>query len=259
MALYAAIGAEFKKAILSELDSLVDVRIQRVITQTLKQVAYDYSLNYKELKTRYCTVTPPAPPPSPVAPPVQPPVQPPAQPPVQPPVAPPTPPQVPPVPQVPSAAAGPPVAPESQLPMSKMKKRDLEMECERRGLCPDGTISELKERVKHARLLEKPAKKARKPKDPNAPKKERKKKEVSPSPPAASSASAAPAAPAAPVKASRPLEIEDDEEDNLDDADEFEKEFDEEDDQGETMQSRIRRLLAAHGEELNEDDDFADA
>jgi len=251
MSLYAAIGAEFKKAILSELDSLVDVRIQRVITQTLKQVAYDYSLNYKELKTRYCTVTPPAPPPSPVAPP--------AQPPAKPPVAPPTPPQVPPtppVPQVPSAAAGPPVAPESQLPMSKMKKRDLEIECERRGLCPDGTISELKERVKHARLLEKPAKKARKPKDPNAPKKERKKKEVSPSPPAASSASAAPAAP---VKASRPLEIEDDEEDNLDDADEFEKEFDEEDDQGETMQSRIRRLLAAHGEELNEDDDFADA
>lgn len=255
MALYAAIGAEFKKAILSELDALVEERLKRVITQTLKQVAHDYSLNYKDLKTRYCAD------PSAPAPPAPPPVQPPSVP------APPTPPQVapvaavPPPPQVPSAAA---VPPESQLPMSKMKKRDLELECERRGLCPDGTISELKERVKHARLLEKPAKKARKPKDPNAPKKERKK---SPSPPAASSASGAPAtsatpaapvAPGAPLKAPRPLEIEDDDVD-LDDADEFEKEFDEEDDQGETMQSRIRRLLAEHGEELDEDDDFADA
>jgi hypothetical protein len=138
MSLYAAIGAEFKKAILSELDSLVDVRIQRVITQTLKQVAYDYSLNYKDLKTRYCTVTPPAPPPSPVQPPVQPP----------------TPPQVPPVAAAPQV---PPVAPESQLPMSKMKKRDLELECERRGLCPDGTISELKERVKKIQLRRKEA------------------------------------------------------------------------------------------------------
>ena len=54
MALYAAIGAEFKKAILSELDALVEDRLKRVITQTLKQVAHDYSLNYKELKTRYC-------------------------------------------------------------------------------------------------------------------------------------------------------------------------------------------------------------
>lgn len=255
MALYAAIGAEFKKAILSELDALVEERLKRVITQTLKQVAHDYSLNYKDLKTRYCAD------PSAPAPPAPPPVQPPSVP------APPTPPQVapvaavPPPPQVPSAAA---VPPESQLPMSKMKKRDLELECERRGLCPDGTISELKERVKHARLLEKPAKKARKPKDPNAPKKEWKK---SPSPPAASSASGAPAtsatpaapvAPGAPLKAPRPLEIEDDDVD-LDDADEFEKEFDEEDDQGETMQSRIRRLLAEHGEELDEDDDFADA
>ena len=256
MALYAAIGAEFKRAILSELDALVEERLKRVITQTLKQVAHDYSLNYKDLKTRYCAS---APPPAPALPPSVP--------------APPTPPQVAPVaavppapagPQVPSAAAGPPapaVPPESQLAMSKMKKRDLELECERRGLCPDGTISELKERVKHARLLEKPAKKARKPKDPNAPKKERKK---SPSPPAASSASGAPAtsaapvAPGAPLKAPRPLEIEDDDVD-LDDADEFEKEFDEEDDQGETMQSRIRRLLAEHGEELDEDDDFADA
>ena len=55
MALYSAIGVAFKASIMSELDRLVDERIRTVINQTLKQVAHDYDLDYKELKTRYCS------------------------------------------------------------------------------------------------------------------------------------------------------------------------------------------------------------
>jgi hypothetical protein len=148
------------------------------------------------------------------------------------------------------------VAPASSevLPLSKMKKRDLEIELERRGLCPDGTIPELKDRLKHARLLEKPVKKARKPKDPNAPKKdpnapkkERKAKE--PKTPPNSPAKSTPVPPA-PVKAPKPVEPEEEEEeadDRMDLADdqEFMDEMDEEEDD---RMNRLRAMLADAGE-----------
>ena len=169
MALYAAIGAEFKSSILKEFDSLLDERIRAVITQTLKQVAHDYELNYKELKSRYCSkeslteydvpgstqvvsvdleVDAPVP-----------------------------------KPKKPSAkrAAKEPKASSEQgdklLALSKMKKADLIEECERRGLDSEGTIPQLKERVKDARAGAEPVKEPKakskvKPKEPKVKAKE---------------------------------------------------------------------------------------
>jgi hypothetical protein len=55
MALYAAIGSEFKSSIMAEFSSILDERIRSVINRTLKQVAHDYELDYKELKSKYCS------------------------------------------------------------------------------------------------------------------------------------------------------------------------------------------------------------
>ena len=256
--MFSALSASFKSSILKEFDALLDARIQGVIEGTLKKVADDYKLSYGELKMRY-TLTPiktvtvdledeechesaehsaitetfARTPDAPVA-------------------------------KVVTPDAPAKVAPE-QLPMSKMKKRDLELECERRGLCPDGTISELKERVKQARLLEKPAKKARKPKDPNAPKKERKPKDPN-APKKVPKVQEAP--PPAPVVV--PLEDEEfypckpcvvPEREEPEEPEEPEEELGLEDedleDEDNSMKARLRKILQDAGE-LDEDEEFED-
>ena len=111
MALFAAIGDRF-------------------ISKILKQVAHDYKLDYEEMKSRYLgaesfekqrelqTLD------------------------LSEPVAP--------VKKARKPRA--PKAPSDQVPLSKMKKADLVAECEKLGLDPEGTIAQLKERVKEARL-----------------------------------------------------------------------------------------------------------
>ena len=148
MALYTAIGSQFKASLMKEFDSLLDERIKSVITQTLKQVAHDYDLDYKALKNRYCSkeslveyVTvdlnearhearheaetqivdhdeyafEPEPEPKVT------------------------------VPKAKVTASKPAMA------LSKMKKAELVEECEVRGLDSEGTVSQLRERLKDSR------------------------------------------------------------------------------------------------------------
>jgi hypothetical protein len=241
MALYSVIGADFKSSLMAEFESLLDERIKTVITRTLKQVAHDYDLDYKSLKSRYCSkesleeydvpgqtqlVTvdlepEPAPAPAPAV----------------------------------KAKKNEPKAKESKavMALSKMKKGDLVLECEERGLDSEGTVSQLKERLKEAREQEsspapKKEKKAPAPKkEKPAPKKEKKapapKKEVAPPPPPAA------------------LEEEDEDEDADDEdicqrADVEDEEFDElEEDDGVSMQEKLRKLLAEAEEEEEEYED----
>ena len=139
MALYAAIGAEFKSSILAELSTILDDRIKSVINRTLKQVAHDYELDYKSLKARYCSkeslgeyelpeqtqlvtvdLEPEAEPePEPA-----------------------------PAPKKVATKAPKAKASVAVMALSKMKKGDLVRECEERGLDSEGTVSQLKERVK---------------------------------------------------------------------------------------------------------------
>ena len=252
MALYAAIGAEFKSSILKEFDSLLDERIRAVITQTLKQVAHDYELNYKELKSRYCSkeslteydvpgstqvvsvdleVDAPVP-----------------------------------KPKKPSAkrAAKEPKASSEQgdklLALSKMKKSDLIEECERRGLDSEGTIPQLKERVKDARAGAEPVKEPKakskvKPKEPKVKAKEPKVKPKEPvvQPPPASLEEEE----FEPVCRKYPDEVEDEDVEEEEEDIEVEDELDDED--VDDRQTRLRKILASYGEQLDEDDEFADA
>jgi len=244
MALYAAIGAEFKSSILKEFDSLLDERIRTVITQTLKQVAHDYELNYKELKARYCSkeslteydvpggtqvvsvdleVDAPVPKPK--------------------------------KPSAKRAAKEPKAASEQGdklLALSKMKKADLIEECERRGLDSEGTIPQLKERVKDARAGAEPVKEAKAPK---AKPKEAKVKAKEPfvQPPPASLEEEE----FEPVCRKCPDEVEDEDVEEEEEEIEVEDELDDED--VEDRQTRLRKILASYGEQLDEDDEFADA
>jgi hypothetical protein len=148
MALYTAIGSQFKASLMKEFDSLLDERIKSVITQTLKQVAHDYDLDYKALKNRYCSkeslveyVTTVdlnearhearqeaetqivdhdeyAFEPEPVV--------------------------------KPKAKANV-TASKPAMALSKMKKAELVEECEVRGLDSEGTVSQLRERLKDSR------------------------------------------------------------------------------------------------------------
>ncbi len=250
--MFSALSASFKSSILKEFDTLLDARIQGVIESTLKKVADDYKLSYGELKTRY-TLTPVKTVTVDLEDSVS--VDESAEP-------------ITTFKETPAVALAVPVAPDApeQLPMSKMKKRDLELECERRGLCPDGTISELKERVKQARLLEKPVKKARKPKDPNAPKKERKPKDPNAPKKVPKVKEAVPAPPPAPVV----VPLEEDEEfypckpcvvPEPEDREEPEEELGLEDedleDEDDSMKARLRKILQDAGE-LDEDEEFED-
>jgi hypothetical protein len=245
MALYSAIGVDFKAGLMKEFESLVDERIRTVINQTLKQVCHDYDLDYKSLKARYCskaslveyetpaskTVTvdleetqvvhhaeAPSEPASPK----------------------------------PKSKGKAPKAkvPEKALPaLSKMKKAELVEECEVRGLDSEGTVAQLRERLKESRdgvsEKKKAPSKAKEVKEKKAPKE---KKKLPPPPPP-------------PVEA---LEEEGDEDEDAED-DEVSKdvcqrvpvddeEFEEEDDD-EDLQSRLRKILADAGEE---EEDFED-
>jgi hypothetical protein len=233
MALYAAIGAEFKRAVLSDLESLLDERIKSVITQTLKQVAHDYELDYKELKSRYCSKesldeyefpghtqvvtvdleekhsT-----------------------------------EAPEVPKKESKA----VVPKAVMALSKMKKGDLVLECEERGLDSEGTVSQLKERLKAARDGEgtapvkkssapKKEKAASKPKEKAKPKE--KKKAVVPPPP--------------------PVALEEDEEEDPDEDEDICQRVDEEfEDEDEDDTIRLQRNLQKILAEAEEEEDYED-
>ena len=136
MALFAVLGSEFKSSILKELDSVIDERIKDVIVKVLRQVSKDYSLDYKEVKSRYCdpsSFDEFIPNPSLFSPP----------------------PETPPPPPSKKKKSPPSSSSEEEvlLPLSKMKKSDLVDECIRRGIDSDGTVSQLKERVKEARTL----------------------------------------------------------------------------------------------------------
>ena len=243
MALYAAIGAEFKSSIMAEFSTMLDERIRSVINRTLKQVAHDYELDYKELKAKYCskeslgeyelpeqtqvvtvdleeeiTPVPKAPEPKPAPKPA---------------------------PKAPKAKA-----PGAVMALSKMKKGDLVKECEERGLDSEGTVAQLKERVKEARDKDEPAptreKKAptREKKAP-APTKEKApaKKEVVPPPP--------------PVA----LEEEADEdvcqraeEPDTEEEEDADEEW-EDTDTGASLKDRLRKILADAGEEEEEYED----
>ena len=235
MALYAAIGAEFKSSIMAEFSTMLDERIRSVINRTLKQVAHDYELDYKELKVKYCSkeslgeyelpeqtqvVTVDLEP------------------------------EITPAPKLPEPKPAPKVvkapkakAPSAVMALSKMKKGDLVKECEERGLDSEGTVSQLKERVKEARDKETPVKekKAPAPTKEKAPAKEKavkeKKKEVVPPPP--------------------PVALEEEADEDIcpraeeeDDEEEWEKA-----DTGASLKDRLRRILADAGEEEEEEYD----
>ena len=291
--MYAAIGAEFKRSVMAEFSSLLDERIKSVITQTLKQVAHDYELNYKELKSKYCskeslneyetqTVSvdleldathhdEPEAEPKKKLPKAK-------------------------APKEPKESAGQPKAPnepseqgDKPLALSKMKKADLVEECERRGLDSEGTIPQLKERVKDARAAEEPAKtkvkepkkaskvkesaehstkpKVKEPKEPKAPKKSTKVKEpdAPPVPPAPSLEEED----FEPVCRRCPDEVDDEvEEDAVGeedadaedaDAEDVEVEDELEDEDVEDRQTRLRKILASYGDQFDEDDEFIEA
>jgi hypothetical protein len=247
MALYAAIGAEFKSDILAELTTILDERIKSVINRTLKQVAHDYELDYKVLKARYCSkeslgeyelpgqtqlVTVDLEPEAEAEPEITP--------------------EPAPAPAPKKVATKAPKAKASVavMALSKMKKGDLVRECEERGLDSEGTVSQLKERVKEARDKEEPVpkpkekKKAPAPSKEKAPAKEKKKekKEVAPAPPPPP-----------------PVALEEDADEDIcprtEDAEDAEDEEWEEADTGASLQDRLRKILAEAGEEEEEYDE----
>ena len=308
MALYAAIGTEFKRSVMAEFSTLLDERIKSVITQTLKQVAHDYELNYKELKSKYCskeslneyetqTVS----------------VdleldathhdEPEAEPKKKLPKAPKESAEHSTKPKAVKESATQPKAssPSEQgdkpLALSKMKKADLVEECERRGLDSEGTIPQLKERVKDARAAEEPAKpKVKEPKkaskakesaehstkpkvkEAKAPKesaehstKPKKATKVKESAKHSTKPDAPPVPPAPsleeedfePVCRRCPDEVDDEVEEDEGaeeaDAEDVEVEDELEDEDVEDRQTRLRKILASYGDQFDEDDEFIEA
>lgn len=244
MALFAAIGDRF-------------------IAKILKQVANDYSLDFEEMKTRYCgkssfelmvptkqvEVDLEAPEPE-----------------VE------SEPEIEVAPQPKKKAATKkkaekvkePKEDTSKKPMalSKMKKPELVAECEERGLDSEGTVAQLKERLKEARDLEgaapkkkAPAKKAEKAKEPKEKKKAPSKKKAEKAPPP----------PPEPLEEEAETEAEDEEPDSpggirakmLKEAKNFEEEEpEEEEEEEEDLQERLRKILAEAEEEEFEDEDL---
>jgi len=247
MALYAAIGAEFKSSLMKEFDSLLDERIRSVITRTLKQVAHDYELSYKDLKARYCSkesldtydvpgntqvVTV----------------------------------DLEPTESVKEAEPAKVVVSKSFMALSKMKKGDLVRECEERGLDSEGTVSQLKDRVKEARDKESPASSPKEKKS-SAPKE---KKEKAPAPKEKEKKAPAPKKSKVVVPPPPPVALEEEEEDEgaeaeadedicqrVDDDEEFVDEDAE--DAGGSIQERLRKLLAEANEEEEEEEYDEDA
>jgi len=246
MALFAAIGDRF-------------------VAKILKQVANDYNLDFEEMKTRYCgkssfelmvptkqvevdledpdrfAINSKTPEPESDT-------------------------EIVPAPKAKKKASKPKEPKEDTskklMALSKMKKPDLVAECEERGLDSEGTVAQLKERVKEARESESPAapKAAKKP----AAKKEKVAKETKEKK-APSKKKVAPPPPPPPEPLEEELEEEDVETDGeeepdspggvrakmLREAKEFEEEPEEEE---EDLQARLRKILAEAEEEEFEDE-----
>ena len=231
MALFAAIGDRF-------------------ISKILRQVASDYNLDFEEMKARYCgessfELSEPVKPKGPKVQGPKPnvlevdlealpaPVK----------VPKPKAPAKPKAPKVPKVPGDTDPEPEKLMALSKMKKPELVAECDSRGLDSEGTVAQLKDRVKDAREAagDGPTKGKGKTK-PKAPKKV----SLPPPPP--------------PV----PLEEEGDTVDEEGDPDkeevdpeedEFEVEAEEDD-----LQARLRKILAeAEEEEFEEEEEIEEA
>ena len=233
MALFSAIVDVFVAKVRKEVQASIDVFIEDMrkkisadadgsgdlfVGKIAKQIASDYSLDYSEIKARYCgkssfeVPVPEAAPEVPVSKPepvkakkVKVPVD--------------DPPSV--------VFSGPLMA------FSKMKKGDLVSECERRNLDSEGTVSQLKERVKEARDADSPVAAAPKGKGKGKAKaapKAKGKKDKSPPPPP----------PPPPQSDFVPLEEEVDDDDDNGESD-LEK--------GDSLQARLRQMLGAEAEE----------
>lgn len=233
MALFAAIGDRF-------------------ISKILRQVASDYNLDFEEMKARYCgessfelsaPVKPKVPKvqvqgpnvlevdlealPAPVK--------------VPKPKAP-AKPKAPKVPKVVPTPGDTEPEPEKLMALSKMKKPELVAECDSRGLDSEGTVAQLKDRVKDARESDPAAATKGKGKTkPKAPKK------VPPPPPP----------PIVPLEEEGDTDKEEECDPDKEDPeeDEFEVEAEEDD-----LQARLRKILAeAEEEEFEEEEEIEEA
>jgi len=249
MALFAAIGDRF-------------------IAKILKQVASDYDLDFEEMKTRYCgkssfelmvptkQVQVDLEAPEPVV----------SEPEVE------SEPEIEVAPKPKKKAATKKKAEKVNEPkedtskklmaLSKMKKPELVAECEERDIDSEGTVAQLKERLKEAREIEgvaapkkkAPAKKAEKAKEPKEPKEKKKA-------PSKKKAEKAPPPPPEPLEEEVETEAEDEEPDSpggirakmLKEAKNFEEEEPEEEEE-EDLQERLRKILAEAEEEEFEDE-----
>ena len=250
MALFAAIGDRF-------------------IAKILKQVASDYDLDFEEMKTRYCgkssfelmvptkQVQVDLEAPEPVV----------SEPEVE------SEPEIEVAPKPKKKAATKKKAEKVNEPkedtskklmaLSKMKKPELVAECEERDIDSEGTVAQLKERLKEAREIEgavpkkkAPAKKAEKAKEPKEPKEKKKA-------PSKKKAEKAPPPPPEPLEEEVETEAEDEEPESpggirakmLKEAKNFEEEEPEEEEE-EDLQERLRKILAeAEEEEFEEEFD----
>ena len=204
MALFAAIGDRF-------------------IAKILKQVASDYNLDYEEMKTRYCgdTSFELSVPTKKLVVDLEVPIK---------------------AVKVPKPKVVKVPEPDAPKALSKMKKPDLVRECEERDLDSEGTVAQLKDRIKEARdgAGVTPAKK-------KAPAKKKEPKAKSPPPP--------------PVVLEEEEPEEDEEPDSPggirakhireEEVSDFEEEPEEDD-----LQARLRKILAdAEEEEFDEEDE----
>jgi hypothetical protein len=230
MALFAAIGDRF-------------------ISKILRQVASDYNLDFEEMKARYCGESS-----FELSEPVKPKV-----PKVQGPnvlevdlEALPAPVKVP-KPKAPAKPKAPKVPkpkftgdtepePEKLMALSKMKKPELVAECDSRGLDSEGTVAQLKDRVKEAREADPAA--TTKGKGKTKPKADPKPKKVSLPPPP-------PPVPLEEEGDTVDEEGDPDKEEVDPEEDEFEVEAEEDD-----LQARLRKILAeAEEEEFEEEEE----
>lgn len=220
MALFAAIGDRFIAKILKQVASDYNLDFEEMKSRYCGDTSFELSISTKELKKNQLTVDLEAPAPikavkipKPKAPKAV--------------DAPPKAPKVPKPTKVPDEPKGP-----APMALSKMKKPDLVAECEERGLDSEGTVAQLKERVKDARAALGEKKPARKKADP-------KPKAAPPPPP--------------PV----PLEEEDGEEDeNLKELLDLKEIEEEEEEEHDDLQARLRKILAeAEEDEFEEEDE----
>ena len=128
--------------------------------------------------------------------------------------------------------------------LSKMKKPELVQECERRDLDSEGTVAQLKERVKDAREAEGTA---------PVPKPAKKTKEVSPPKEVAPAKKKAPVSPPKEV-APVPVLLEEEEDVEWEDASPPKESAFEEEDIEEDLEARLRKILA-DAEDEDEDED----